>query len=188
MRTRNACFVLPGLLWLGLTMAAAPGAVPVAQEGLLARQNAKDSSLYVLDLRTAEEFAAGHIPGARNIPHDQVAQRLAELPKDKDLVLYCRTGRRTGIAAAVLAANGYTRIEHLEGDFSAWLARGLPVEKPAGSRPYSRGNRNLRPRKPSTTPSRVISSTCGPSCKVSPSRYFRELMKAKRSVGTLEYT
>jgi rhodanese-related sulfurtransferase len=102
----------------------------LSQDELIARQRANDASLVVVDVRTAEEYAAGHVPGAINIPHDQVVQRLSQVPTDKDLVLYCRSGRRTAIAADVLAANGYTRLEHLEGDIAAWLSRGLPLETP----------------------------------------------------------
>jgi rhodanese-related sulfurtransferase len=63
------------------------------------------------------------------VPYDQVASRLAEVPKDKDVVLYCRSGRRAGLAADVLAAQGYTRLSHLEGDMTAWVEKGRPVEK-----------------------------------------------------------
>jgi len=84
----------------------------------------------VLDVRTPEEFAAGHVPGAVNISHEQLAARLAEVPKDKDVVLYCRSGKRAGMAADVLRANGYTRLSHLEGDMLAWSANGRPIAKP----------------------------------------------------------
>jgi len=112
--------------------AAAPARVALlSQEALLARQQRHDESLFLLDVRGPEEFAAGHVPGAVNIPHDQVASRLAEVPKDKDVVLYCRSGRRSALAAEVLAAHGYQRLAYLEGDMNGWVASGRPVE--AGS-------------------------------------------------------
>lgn len=104
-------------------------ATPITQEQLLQRQAQHPSHLFVLDVRTPEEFAAGHVPGAVNVPHDQIAARLAEVPKDADVVLYCRTGRRVALAAAALHANGYTRLSHLEGDMTAWVENGRPVEK-----------------------------------------------------------
>jgi rhodanese-related sulfurtransferase len=52
------------------------------------------------------------------------------VPKDKDVVLYCRSGRRAGIAAEVLAGHGYERLLHLEGDIVAWVDEGRPVETP----------------------------------------------------------
>jgi rhodanese-related sulfurtransferase len=109
--------------------AAASASLPlISQQALLARQAKGDSSLFVLDVRTPQEFAAGHVPGAVNIPYDQVASQLGEIPKDKDVVLYCKSGRRAGLAADVLAANGYTKLEHLQGDIQAWLQDGRPVE------------------------------------------------------------
>jgi rhodanese-related sulfurtransferase len=106
-------------------------AVPtISQDALLQRQQQHSDPVFVLDVRTADEFAAGHVPGAVNISHDQLASRLAEVPKDKEVVLYCRSGRRAGLAADVLHANGYTRLSHLEGDMQAWVANGRPIAKP----------------------------------------------------------
>ena len=116
--------------------AAAPAAqpapakmTPMTQEQLLEHMRRHPDHVFVLDVRTPQEYAEGHVPGAVNVPHDQVASRLAEVPKDKDVVLYCRSGRRAGLAADVLAANGYTRLSHLEGDMTAWVEKGRPVEK-----------------------------------------------------------
>ena len=109
---------------------AAAAVAPMSQEALLEHQSRHPDHLFVLDVRTPQEYAAGHVPGAVNVPHDQLASRLAEVPKDKDVVLYCKSGRRAGIAADVLAANGYTRLSHLEGDMPAWVAKGHAVEKP----------------------------------------------------------
>src|SRR5512134_2665749 len=102
------------------TLSAELQVAMVSQDALLERQQKGDASLVVLDVRTPDEYVAGHVPGAVNIPHDQVAARLAEVPKDKDVVIYCRSGRRTGLAAELLAANGYSRLGHLEGDILAW--------------------------------------------------------------------
>jgi phage shock protein E len=110
--------------------AAAAAVAPMSQEALLEHQSRHPDHLLVLDVRTPQEYAEGHVPGAVNVPYDQLASRLAEIPKDKDVVLYCKSGRRAGIAADVLAANGYTRLSHLEGDMPAWIEKGHPVEKP----------------------------------------------------------
>jgi hydroxyacylglutathione hydrolase len=102
----------------------------MTQEQLVQHQTQHADHLFVLDVRTPQEFAAGHVPGAVNVPHDELPSRLAEVPRDKDVVLYCRSGRRSALAADVLAANGYTRVSHLEGDMNAWVERGRPIEKP----------------------------------------------------------
>ena len=109
---------------------AAAAVAPMSQEALLEHQSRHPDHLFVLDVRTPQEYAEGHVPGAVNVPYDQLAARLAEVPKDKDVVLYCKSGRRAGIAADVLAANGYMRLSHLEGDMPAWIEKGRPVEKP----------------------------------------------------------
>jgi len=125
--------VATGLLAASMAMAAPP---PVTPQQVHELQVKKDPSLLVIDVRSAEEYAAGHVPGAVNIPHDQVASRLAEIPKDKEVVLYCRSGRRSGLAAETLEANGYKNLQLLQGDMPGWEKAGLPVEvagqKPAG--------------------------------------------------------
>ncbi len=101
----------------------------ISAAALRERQSSKDPTLFVLDVRSGEEYAAGHVPGAVNVPHDQVAARIAELPKDRQIVLYCRSGRRAGVAAEVLAANGFKSLAHLTGDMPAWATSGNPVEQ-----------------------------------------------------------
>jgi len=84
----------------------------------------------VLDVRTPAEFAAGHVPGARNLSHEQLAGRLDELAplRDKQVVLYCRSGRRTLLAEDTLRKAGFTKLLHLEGDYLAWEAEHRPIE------------------------------------------------------------
>jgi len=121
------------LLALVFAVAAVRAGDPVptiSQQTLLERQQKKDPALLVVDVRTPSEYAQGHVPGAINVPHDQIAAHLAELPKDKDVVLYCRSGRRSALAAEALRASGYSRLLQLEGDMSGWLDQGRPVEKP----------------------------------------------------------
>lgn len=85
----------------------------------------------LLDVRTTEEFAQGHIPNAINIPHKALESRLAELSaaKDSQVVIYCRSGRRAEVARKILAANGFTQLDHLMGDFNGWASNGLPINK-----------------------------------------------------------
>lgn len=65
---------------------------------------------YWIDVRTTDEFNAGHIEGATHIPYEEIAQRIAEVTSDKNATinLYCRTGRRSGIAQETLQAMGFT--------------------------------------------------------------------------------
>jgi phage shock protein E len=114
-----------------LSVANAGETVLISQTELLKRLEQKDPDLVVLDVRTAEEFAAGHVPGARNVSHDVLASRINELAgaRDKQVVLYCRSGRRTVMAEDVLRKAGFERLGHLEGDYLAWEAGKRPVER-----------------------------------------------------------
>lgn len=87
----------------------------------------------VLDVRSSNEFDAGHIPGSIHIPYDEIEQRIGELEpyRDKGLVVYCRTGRRAGIAEAALARAGFERVWDLEGHMVEWQGQGLPLAVPA---------------------------------------------------------
>lgn len=75
----------------------------------------------VVDVRTPAEFAAGHVPGAVNIPHDQMAARHAELgAPSTPVLLYCRTGRRTALAAQALRDAGFSTIYDLQ-SYDRWV-------------------------------------------------------------------
>jgi len=86
-----------------------------------------DSDHILIDVRTPEEFASGHISGAVNIPLDQIGNRISEIPQDKPIVLYCRSGNRSNQAAAILEKAGLTGIYDL-GGVIAWTAAGYPLE------------------------------------------------------------
>lgn len=80
----------------------------------------------LVDVRTADEFREGHIPGAVNIELDALPRRLAEIPKDRPAVFYCRSGRRSEMAANFAAQAGYGRVANL-GGIMDWQRQGLPV-------------------------------------------------------------
>ena len=84
----------------------------------------------LIDVRTADEYASGHIPGARSIPLDQLDAHLTELNtyKDQDLYLVCEKGGRSLAATQQLASAGFTRPINVEGGTSAWRRAGYPVE------------------------------------------------------------
>jgi phage shock protein E len=82
-----------------------------------AREMLKDTRTVLLDVRTAEEYAESHIPGSRLMPYDEISNRIADLPKDKStpIIVYCRTGRRSALAAETLHGLGYTAVFDLGG-------------------------------------------------------------------------
>jgi phage shock protein E len=119
------------LVSLNSVQAQAEETAMISQSALVARIEQKDDALLILDVRTREEFAAGHVPGALNIPYTELPARIAELPSvaDKDVVVYCTTGVRAERAATRFRENGFTRLLHLEGDMKKWVENGLALEK-----------------------------------------------------------
>ena len=87
----------------------------------------------ILDVRSPEEYAEGHIPGAINIPYDQIGAEIGSLEdyREGGLVVYCRTGRRAVVAEDVLREAGFPEIWDLEGHMVAWREAELPVAVPA---------------------------------------------------------
>jgi len=83
----------------------------------------------MLDVRTPEEYAEGHIKGAVLIPVQVLQTRLSEIPKDKQVYVYCHSGVRSARASKMLAKHGFHNIENIVGGFEAWKHAGYPVAK-----------------------------------------------------------
>lgn len=98
---------------VGVGRQAATAAAPKADAHALVAAGAT-----LLDVRTPGEFAERHLDGALNVPVDQVHARLGELPADRPIVVYCKSGRRAERAAEVLRKTGYT--VHVLGGIDAW--------------------------------------------------------------------
>jgi len=99
---------------------------PVRAQELIA-----DGGVQVLDVRTPEEFAAGHVKGATLIDfyEPDFAERIAELDRDTAYVVYCRSGNRSGKATALMAEQGFAAVSDVDGGVVAWQAAGLPLER-----------------------------------------------------------
>lgn len=87
-----------------------------------------DGSVALVDVRTPEEYAAGHLPGAANCDWytTDFMEKMSAYPKETPLAIYCRSGRRSAEAAAKLAKAGYT-VTNMLGGYLAWTEAGLPV-------------------------------------------------------------
>jgi rhodanese-related sulfurtransferase len=120
-----ACLLVAALL-PALALAGRPAVSPAAVPELAARADAP----LVLDVRTPAEFAEGHVPGAVLIPHDQLASRLAEIGRDRWVLVYCRSGKRASQAEKVLADAGI-EVRQIDGSWLRWQAEGRPVQMPA---------------------------------------------------------
>ncbi|MCK5625700.1 rhodanese-like domain-containing protein [Candidatus Bathyarchaeota archaeon] len=81
-------------------------------------------SLIILDVRTQEEYDSGHIERVILIPIDELENRLDELSKNDELLVYCRTGRRSSNAMNILQADGFTKIFHMNDGITGWIQAG----------------------------------------------------------------
>ncbi len=77
----------------------------------------------LIDVREPNEFEAGHVIGARNIPLSQLKMRIKEIRPDKPVYLYCQSGARSGRAAQLLYKKGYKDLSHLQGGFKKWTGK-----------------------------------------------------------------
>ena len=85
----------------------------------------------LVDIRTQEERDAAHIPGTTHIPLERLEESAAELDRDRPLVLYCRSGDRSAMAAEAFSASGWDA-SSMQGGILAWAESGLPVEPEDG--------------------------------------------------------
>lgn len=115
------------LLWPVLAGGARAGAL--SANGAVQRIN-RDKAV-VVDVSEADEFAAGHVGGSKNVPVGQLEEKLGSVVKNKalPLILVCATGARANRALAVAKKLGYEQAEVLSGGLKAWKEANLPVEK-----------------------------------------------------------
>jgi rhodanese-related sulfurtransferase len=128
----SRCLLATAALMFAAVSQAGEEATPkIDQASLLKRIDKKDASMVILDVRSPEEFAKGHVPGAINIPHTHLPARISEVADagDKDIVIYCATGIRSELSAHRLRENGFTRLLHLDGDMKAWEEKKRPLAK-----------------------------------------------------------
>jgi rhodanese-related sulfurtransferase len=116
------------LVVLSVRGAGKAGLSPTQATLLINREDAR-----VIDLRTAEEYAAGHLPESQNIPLDQLEARAGEIGnlKDTPLIVVCQTSARAASACKRLEKLGFGKVGQLAGGIGGWRAAGLPVRKGA---------------------------------------------------------
>ncbi len=103
---------------------------PLASEITAAQAHEKyGAGAFFLDVRTQEEYDQGHIAKSVLIPLDVLQTRLSEVPRDRDVVVVCKSGPRSREGAAILQQGGYPRVTYMTGGLEAWVAAGYPVEQ-----------------------------------------------------------
>ncbi|OIQ97727.1 inner membrane protein YgaP [mine drainage metagenome] len=113
------------LLWQTVMGAGGAGGVTPLQATLL--MNREDA--LVIDVREANEWAAGHIPNSRHIPLSQLSKRIGEIEKFKtrDVIVNCQSGNRSASGCGALRKLGFEKVHNLAGGISAWREAGLPI-------------------------------------------------------------
>ncbi|MGI9290082.1 MAG: rhodanese-like domain-containing protein [Gammaproteobacteria bacterium] len=132
MMIRRTFLALAALIFIAACEQPATPAAPtgdISQAELLARIEAGNAPL-ILDVRGVDEYAEGHLPGAINIPHTEIAERINELGigQTDEIVIHCYSGKRAGMAEQTLQAAGFENIRMLDGQWQGWEAAGLPTE------------------------------------------------------------
>jgi rhodanese-related sulfurtransferase len=133
-------------LMLILTLVACGGADTAAPSALLAPEIGADSlpdvidvqtvasikesdDVYLIDVREQWEYDEGHIPGVTLIPMGQISDRLDEIPTDKNVIVTCRTGNRSGQVTDYLRQVGFDNVHNMAGGIVAWQAEGFEIER-----------------------------------------------------------
>ncbi len=125
-------------MWVVVWSLAGCGAQADTFVDVSAPESAKlleDPATFLLDVRTREEYDSGHLAQATLVPLQELEQRLAELPpqKDRPFLIYCRSGNRSVSAATILAKHGYTKVFNLKGGIKEWVQHKFPVEMKKGN-------------------------------------------------------
>lgn len=123
-----ALVVVSGSLLLASFRRAANELTPVDATLLINREDA-----LVIDIRSPAEFADGHIPNARNLPADKLAERIGEIEKFKSrpLIVNCKSGMRSASACGQFKKFGFEKVFNLAGGVGAWQQAGLPIKRGA---------------------------------------------------------
>lgn len=95
------------------------GYTDLSPEEVKAKTEAKED-FTLLDVREEEEFKAGHLPGAKLIPLGEIEKRYSELNPEKEIVVYCRSGRRSALASKKLVRLGFKKVKDMQGGINSW--------------------------------------------------------------------
>ena len=106
--------------------ASAGGGMPKEMSVAQAKQQVEQGA-FLLDVRQPEEWNEAHVPGATLIPLGELESRLAEVPKDKPVVVMCRSGNRSQEGRDILLRNGFSQVTSMAGGIKDWAANGFPT-------------------------------------------------------------
>lgn len=113
----------------GISLAQAADSATIVSVETFEKMSKKKRKTVILDVRTPEEVAEGHLAGAKNIDvQDELFQQnIEQLNKNKTYLLYCRSGKRTAVAGAKMKASGFKKVYMMDGGITSWKEKGKPV-------------------------------------------------------------
>lgn len=122
--------VLAFFAFTGISLAQSADSATVVSVETFEKMSKKKKKTVILDVRTPEEVAEGHLAGAKNIDvQDELFQQnIEQLDKNKTYLLYCRSGKRTAVAGAKMKAAGFKKVYMLDGGITSWKEKGKPVK------------------------------------------------------------
>ncbi len=118
------------LVVAGVVIAQQPPAAAIrlpAEINVTQAAQAQKDGAFILDVREPSEWTQAHIAGATLIPLGDLPNRLKEVPKDREVVVVCRTGHRSAQGRDILLQAGFTQVTSMAGGLTQWQAQGLPV-------------------------------------------------------------
>ncbi|MBI5053866.1 MAG: rhodanese-like domain-containing protein [Chloroflexi bacterium] len=87
----------------------------------------REAGAFILDVRTVEEWKEFHVPNSTLIPLDELPKRVAEVPRDKEVVVVCRSGNRSQAGRDILLNAGFTKVTSMSGGLNEWRSLGFPT-------------------------------------------------------------
>ncbi len=113
----------------GVSLAQSADSATVVTVDTFEKMSKKKKKTVILDVRTPEEVAEGHLAGAKNInvQDELFQQNINQLNKNKTYLLYCRSGKRTAVAGAKMKAAGFKKVYMMDGGITSWKEKGKPV-------------------------------------------------------------
>ena len=129
MKKSSAGRFIPIVLFLLLILARCSNDKPEIQDvspvdaAKLIQSNGNNPGFMILDVRTAEEYASGHLAGAKNIDYqsDDFDTKISQLDKNRNYLVYCRSGHRSSGAVKLMKDKGFTSLSNLKGGLNAWM-------------------------------------------------------------------
>ncbi len=127
---------IPGIMLLLAILSGCISPVGQPEEGKFVnvtvaegKQIIDGGDIFILDVRTKEEYDSGHINGSILIPLEDLEKRYNEIPRDRKILVYCRTGHRSTQASEILVKNGFKQIYNMKGGITEWTKAGYEIIK-----------------------------------------------------------